>query len=49
MYTEILKILEVLYGGTKTLYLGITIKGVYRKIKLENFPNISVNYARKKR
>ncbi|WP_146696062.1 Arm DNA-binding domain-containing protein [Orientia tsutsugamushi] len=41
--------LEVLYGGTKTLYLGITIKGVYRKIKLGNFPNISVNYARKKR
>ncbi|BAG40685.1 putative integrase [Orientia tsutsugamushi str. Ikeda] len=40
--------LEVLYGGTKTLYLGITIKGVYRKIKLGNFPNISVNYARKK-
>ncbi|WP_371220045.1 tyrosine-type recombinase/integrase [Orientia tsutsugamushi] len=40
--------LEVLYGGTKTFYLGITIKGVYRKIKLGNFPNISVNYARKK-
>ncbi|WP_223845146.1 Arm DNA-binding domain-containing protein [Orientia tsutsugamushi] len=40
--------LEVLYGGTKILYLGITIKGVYRKIKLGNFPNISVNYARKK-
>ncbi|KJV70569.1 integrase [Orientia tsutsugamushi] len=39
--------LEVLYGGTKTLYLWITIKGVYRKIKLWNFPNISVNYARK--
>ncbi len=27
--------------------VGITIKGVYRKIKLGNFPNISVNYARK--
>ncbi|WP_158296919.1 hypothetical protein [Orientia tsutsugamushi] len=34
-------------GGTKTLYLGITIKGVYRKIKLWDFPNISVNNARK--
>lgn len=39
--------LEVLYGITKTLYLGITIKGVYRKIKLVDFPNISVNDARK--